>query len=61
MDNDDEDDWSPTDIDTLKSAIGDGLSVEEAAEILDRAERIDEVIKKCSELGLKPKKARLMR
>jgi hypothetical protein len=56
MDNDNEDDWTPTDIDTLKAAIGDGLSVEEAAEILDRANRIDGVIKKCRELGLKSKR-----
>jgi hypothetical protein len=55
----DQDEWTPMEIDTLRSAIEDGLSVEEAAEILDRADRIDEVIKKCRELGLKPKKGGL--
>jgi hypothetical protein len=35
------------------------LSVEEVAEILDRADRVDEVIKKCRELGLTPKKGKL--
>lgn len=44
MDDGDED-WTATEIDTLKAAIKDGLSVEEAAEVLDRADRVDEVIK----------------
>jgi hypothetical protein len=50
-----EHEWSEIEIDTLKAALRDGLSVAEAAEILDRADRVDEVIKKCRELGLKPK------
>jgi hypothetical protein len=58
MDDGDED-WTATEIDTLKAAIEDGLSVEEAAEVLDRADRVDEVIKKCRDLGLKPKKDNL--
>ena len=53
------DDWTDTEVEDLKAAINDGLSVEEAAEVLDRADRIDEVIKKCRELGLKPKKGKL--
>ena len=48
--------WTETEIEDLKAAINDGLSVEEAAEVLDRADRVDEVIKKCRELGLEPKK-----
>jgi hypothetical protein len=50
------DEWTETEVEDLKAAINDGLSVEEAAEILDRADRVDEVIKKCRELGLEPKK-----
>jgi hypothetical protein len=48
--------WTETEVEELKAAINDGLSVEEAAEVLDRAHRVDEVIKKCRELGLEPKK-----
>ena len=48
--------WTETEVEDLKAAINDGLSVEEAAEVLDRADRVDEVIKKCRELGLEPKK-----
>ena len=59
MANDDEREWTAVEIDSLKGAIGDGLSVEETAEILDRADRIEQVIKKCRELGLKPKKGQL--
>jgi hypothetical protein len=50
------DEWTATEVEDLKAAINDGLSVEEAAEVLDRADRVDEVIKKCRELGLEPKK-----
>ena len=50
------DDRTATVVENLKAAINDGLSVEEAAEIRDRADRVDEVIKKCRELGLEPKK-----
>ncbi len=38
------------DVDTLKAAIADGLSIDEAAEVLER--EIDEVIEKCRELKL---------
>jgi hypothetical protein len=51
------DEWTEMDVEDLKAAINDGLSVEEAAEILDRADRIDEVIKKCRELGLNQRRA----
>jgi hypothetical protein len=51
--------WTETEVEDLKAAINDGLSVEEAAEVLDRADRIDEVIKKCRELGSTPKKGEL--
>ena len=55
----DGDDWMAIEIDTLKGALEDGLSVEEAAEILERADRIEEVVKKCRELGLNPKNGKL--
>lgn len=54
-----ESDWDALEVEALRAAIEDGLSVEEAAEILDRVDRIDEVIRKCRELGLKPKKGQL--
>ena len=44
--------WTPIEIESLKAAIGDGLSIEEAAEVLDR--KIDDVVEKCLELGLHP-------
>jgi hypothetical protein len=47
--------WTETEVQDLKAAINDGLSIEEAAEVLDRAD-IEEVRKKCRELGLEPKK-----
>ncbi|MCK1637590.1 hypothetical protein IVA95_08305 [Bradyrhizobium sp. 157] len=47
--------WTETEVQELKAAINDGLSVEEAAEVLDRAD-IEEVRQKCRELGLEPKK-----
>ena len=50
------DEWIVTEVEDLKAAINDGLSIEEAAEVLDRADRVDEVIKKRQELGLEPKK-----
>jgi hypothetical protein len=55
------DEWTVTEVEDLKAAINDGLSIEEAAEVLDRADRVDEVIKKCRELGLEPKKRQIMR
>ncbi len=47
--------WTETDIDDLKAAIQSGRSIKEAAEFLCRAESVDDVARKCAELGLKPK------
>ena len=48
-------DWTGMDIDDLKAAIEVGRSIEEAAEFLCRADRVDDVARKCAELELKPK------
>jgi hypothetical protein len=48
-------DWTEMDIDDLKTAIEAGRSIEEAAEFLCRANSVDDVARKCEELGLKPK------
>jgi hypothetical protein len=48
-------DWTEMDIDDLKSAIESGSSIEEAAQFLCRADSVDDVARKCEELGLKPK------
>jgi hypothetical protein len=48
-------DWTEMDIDDLKAAIESGRSIEEAAEFLCRADSVDDVARKCAELGLKPK------
>jgi len=45
-------DWTEVELDDLKAAINDGLTVEEAAEVLGRS--VEEVRTKCRELGLKP-------
>ena len=45
-------DWTRVELDDLKAAINDGLTVEEAAEVLGRS--VEEVRTKCQELGLKP-------
>jgi hypothetical protein len=42
--------WSAIEIDSLTAAIGDGLSIQEVAEVLER--KIDDVVRKCDELGL---------
>jgi hypothetical protein len=42
-------------IDDLKAAIECGSSVQEAAECLCRADSVEDVARKCEELGLKPK------
>jgi hypothetical protein len=42
------------DIDDLRLAIEHGRTIEETAEFLCRADSIDEVARKCVELGLKP-------
>jgi hypothetical protein len=47
--------WTEMDIDDLKAVIESGRSIEEAAKFLCRAHSIDEVARKCAELGLRPK------
>jgi hypothetical protein len=42
-------------IDDLKAAIESGRSIEEAAEFLCRADSVDDVARKCEELGLRRK------
>jgi hypothetical protein len=48
-------DWTEMDIDDLKAAIESGRSIEEAAQFLCRANSVDDVARKCKELGLKLK------
>jgi hypothetical protein len=48
-------DWTEMDIDDLRAAIEAGRSIEEAAEFLYRADSVDDVARRCAELGLKPK------
>jgi hypothetical protein len=48
-------DWTEMDIDDLKAAIESGLSIEEAAEFPCRADSVDDVARKCVELGLTPR------
>jgi hypothetical protein len=43
------------DIEDLKAEIAPGRSIEEAASFLYRADSVDDVARKCEELGLKPK------
>ena len=43
------------DIEDLKAAIEGGASIQDAAEFLCRADSVDDVARKCDELGLKPK------
>jgi hypothetical protein len=47
-------DWTDLDIEDLKAAIEFGASIEEAAEFLCRADSVDDVARKCEEMGLKP-------
>jgi hypothetical protein len=47
--------WTEMDIEDLKAAIEGGATIEEAAEFLCRADGVDDVARKCKELGLKPK------
>jgi hypothetical protein len=49
----DGDPWTAMDIDDLKAAIEDGCSVEDVAELLCRSGTVDDVKRKCDELGLK--------
>jgi hypothetical protein len=48
-------DWTEMDIEDLKAAIEAGCSIQDAAEFLCRADSVDDVARKCEELGLKPK------
>jgi hypothetical protein len=48
-------DWTEVDIEDLVSSIEGGASIEEAAEFLGRSDSIEDVARKCEELGLKPK------
>ena len=48
-------DWTDMDIDNLKAAIESGCSIEEAAQFLCRADSVEDVTRKCEELGLKLK------
>ena len=48
-------DWTEMDIEDFKAAISHGSSIEETAEFLCRADSVDDVARKCEELGLKPK------
>ena len=50
-----EEDWTEMDIEDLKAAIEGGASIQEAADLLCRADGVEEVARKCAELGLKPK------
>jgi hypothetical protein len=43
------------DIEDLKVAIEGGASIEQAADLLCRADGVEEVARKCAELGPKPK------
>jgi hypothetical protein len=47
--------WSAMDIEDLKSLMEAEATIEEAAEFLCRADGVDDVARKCEELGLKPK------
>ena len=55
MDIYDEEDWTEMDIEDLKAAIEGGASIEQAADLLCRANGVEEVARKCAELCPKPK------
>ncbi len=44
--------WTEMDIEDLRSAIEHGNSIEDAAQFLCRAGSVDDVARKCAELGL---------
>jgi hypothetical protein len=46
--------WTEMHIKVLKALIDDGSPVEEAAQFLCRSGTVDEIKRKCEELGLKP-------
>jgi hypothetical protein len=54
MDIYDGEEWTEMDIEDLKAFIEAGSTIEEAAEFLCRADSVDDVARKCEELGLKP-------
>ena len=47
--------WTEMDIEDLRAAIEGGASIQQAADLLCRADSIEDVARKCDELGLKPK------
>jgi hypothetical protein len=47
--------WTEMDIEDLRSEIEHGHSIEEAARFLCRAGSVEDVARKCAELGLKAK------
>lgn len=47
--------WTEMDIEDLKAAMEHGTSIEEIAEFLCRSNTVDDVRRKCNELGLRPK------
>jgi hypothetical protein len=49
--------WTEIHIGDLKALIEDGSPIEEAAQFLCRSGTVDEVRRKCEELGLKPRYA----
>jgi hypothetical protein len=55
MDIYDEEAWTEMDIEDLRAAIEGGATIEQAADLLCRADGVEEVARKCAELGLKPK------
>ena len=55
MDIYDGEDWTERDIEDLRAAIEGGASIEQTADLLCRADGVEEVARKCAELGLKPK------
>ena len=46
--------WTEMHIADLKALIEDGSSIEEAAQFLCRSGSVEEIKRKCEELGLKP-------
>jgi hypothetical protein len=50
--------WTEMDLDDLKAAIESGCTIQDAAETLCRSGSVDDVERKCRELGLKPKAGR---
>jgi hypothetical protein len=55
MDIYDGEEWTEMDIEDLKAAMEYCRSIEEIAEFLCRTDSVDDVVRKCEELELKPK------